>query len=158
MKIQSRPFGEIEIEEGRVITVHGGMFGFEGYERFVLVGVEEQKPFEWIQCVDEPSIAFVVIQPAVFMPHYQFSISDADKMSLGVQSEADLLCYIVCVIPEDMQKITVNLKGPIAVNPKTCQARQVISMVETHSVRHPLFEPKKDNPSAGTAPAAPAQG
>src|SRR3990167_3704542 len=90
MKIKSRPFGEIEIDETRIITVQGGMFGFEGFERFALVGVQEQKPFEWLQCIDEPGIAFVVIRPEAFMPAYQLQISEADKTALNVGSESEL--------------------------------------------------------------------
>lgn len=149
MKIQSRPFGEVEIDESKIITIQGGMFGFEGYDRFALIGVKEQQPFEWIQCVDEPSIAFVVIRPEAFMPGYQLSISEADKTALGIQSESDLLTYIVCVIPDDMRKITVNLKGPVVVHSKTLQARQVISLVESYSVRHPLFDGQKHAPGGG---------
>ncbi|OGH60302.1 MAG: hypothetical protein A3G34_09670 [Candidatus Lindowbacteria bacterium RIFCSPLOWO2_12_FULL_62_27] len=152
MKIKSRPFGEIEIDETRIITVQGGMFGFEGFERFALVGVQEQKPFEWLQCIDEPGIAFVVIRPEAFMPAYQLQISEADKTALNVGSESELLCYIVCVIPDDMRKITVNLKGPVVVHPKSMQARQVISQVEPYTVRHPLFDAQKDRA------AAPAEG
>lgn len=160
MKIKSRPFGEIDIDETKIITIQGGMFGFEGYDRFVLVGVQEQKPFEWIQCIDEPSIAFVVLRPDAFMPQYQLLLSDADKAALGVQSESELMSYLVCVIPEDMRNITVNLKGPVAVHPKTLQARQTISMVESYTVRHRLFEPPKDvvTPPAQPDPGAAAHG
>ena len=153
MKIQSRPFGEVEIEESRIITVQGGMFGFEGYERFVLVGVPEQKPFEWLQCVDEPTIAFVILRPDVFMPNYKLVMSDADKSALNVQSESELLCYAVCVIPDDMRKITVNLKGPVVIHPKTLRGRQVISLVEQYTVRHPLFDSQKDQSPAAAPPA-----
>lgn len=140
MKIQSRPFGEVDIDESKIITIQGGMFGFEGYERFVLIGVKEQLPFEWLQCVDEPSIAFVVIRPEAFMPQYQLQISEADRTALGVKTESELLTYIVCVIPDDMRKITVNLKGPVVVNSPAHQARQVISLVEAYTVRYPLFD------------------
>ena len=152
MKIQSRPFGEAEIDESRILTLQGGMFGFEGYEKFVLIGVPEQMPFEWLQSVDEPSLAFVVLRPETFMPNYQLLISEADKTSLGATSERDLLCYIVCVIPDDMKKITGNLKGPVVVNAKSLQGRQVISLVEHYTVRHPLFDPdrqKSDDPAPG---------
>lgn len=159
MKIKSRPFGEIEIDESKIITIHGGMFGFEGFERFVLIGVQEQKPFEWIQCVDEPSIAFVVLRPETFMPHYQLLLSDADKATLGVKSESELICYIICVIPDDMKKITVNLKGPVAVHPKTLRGKQAISIVEHYTVRHPLFEAQKDMSAKDSAAQnAPAEG
>lgn len=147
MKIQSRPFGEIEIDEKKVITIQGGMFGFEGYERFVLIGVPEQMPFEWIQSVDEPSLAFVLVRPESFMPQYKLVISDADKAALQIASDADIMCYVVCIIPDDMRKITVNLKGPVVINSKTLVARQVISLVESYSVRHPLFEQPKDKPA-----------
>ncbi len=144
MKIQSRPFGEIDVDESRIITLQGGMFGFEGYEKYVLVGVQDQKPFEWIQCVDEPSIAFVVLQPDAFMSGYQLSISEADKSALGVTAESDLLTYVICVIPDDMRKMTVNLKGPIVIHSKNRLGRQVISLVEQYTVRHPLFDLMKD--------------
>jgi flagellar assembly factor FliW len=144
MKIQSRPFGEVEIDENRILTIQGGMFGFEGYDRFVLIGVQEQKPFEWVQCVDEPTLAFVVLRPDTFMPGYQLVISDADKSALGVKSESELLCYVICVIPDDMKKITVNLKGPIVINSGTRQGRQTISLVENYTVRHALFDAAAD--------------
>lgn len=148
MKIKSRPFGEVEIDETKILTIQGGMFGFEGYEHFALIGVKEQQPFEWLQCVDEPSIAFVVMRPEAFMPAYQLLISEADKAVLGIKAESELLVYIVCVIPDDMRKITVNLKGPVVVHPGTRQGRQVISLVESYPVRHPLFDSQKDQAAA----------
>lgn len=151
MKIQSRPFGEVEIDETKLITIQGGMFGFEGFERFALIGVKEQHPFEWLQCVDEPSLAFVVLRPEAFMPAYQLLISEADKTALGVKSESELLTYIVCVIPDDMRKITVNLKGPVVVHPETRRSRQVISLVESYTVRHALFDIQKDKKAEGAA-------
>lgn len=151
MKIQSRPFGEIEIDEHRILTIQGGMFGFEGYDRFVLVGVREQQPFEWLQCVDEPTLAFVVLRPEMFMPNYHLQVSEADKVAVGVKSESELLCYVICVIPDDMKKITVNLKGPIVVHPATLQGRQVISLVEQYTVRHPLFDAARAAAPGGEA-------
>ena len=150
MKIESRPFGEIEIDEKKIITIKGGMFGFEGNERYALIGVDEQKPFQWLQCVDDPTIAFVVLEPESFMPTYVLKINAGDKAALGITSESELLTYIVAVIPDDMKKITVNLKGPVLVNPKTYTGKQVISDVDEYTVRHALFHPEASGQASGT--------
>jgi flagellar assembly factor FliW len=47
-----------------------------------------------------------------------------------------------------MKKITVNLKGPVVVNPKNYTGKQVISEVEQYTVRHELFHPEDSKQEA----------
>lgn len=140
MKIQTRPFGEVTIDPTKIISVQGGMFGFEGRERYVLLGSDDQKPFEWLQCVDDPTLAFVVMNPLSFMPAYRLEVAEGDLLAVGARTVRDVVCYIVCVIPDDMRKMTVNLKGPVIINELTRQSRQVISLVDDYTVRHRLFD------------------
>ena len=66
MKIDTKYFGEIEIDDGKIIHFENGIMGFEEYKDFTLLydSEAEKKPFfSWLQCVTEKSLAFPVVNP-----------------------------------------------------------------------------------------------
>ena len=66
MKVNTRLFGEIEVAEDRIITFTQGLMGFEEYTRYTLIYNSEKKGrIMWLQCLDEPQLAFTVsMQPS----------------------------------------------------------------------------------------------
>ncbi len=143
MKIDTRKFGEIEIDEKKIMTMPDGLLGFPGFERFVLIEDPKTVPFCWFQSVEGASLALVVINPFVFKPDYSFdlkSVMDARKWKDA--KEKELLVYVVVNISEngDAKKITANLMGPLVINPKANEAVQVVMPNSDYSHQHLIIE------------------
>jgi len=118
-------FGELELEEGKVIAMPDGMIGFSE-RRFIILNPENGGPFCWFQALDNPGLAFVVVDPVRFFPEYQVMLNreEIDKLQLEAGDTTVLLC-VVTMAP-DPRRITINLQGPIVVNPVAMIARQVV--------------------------------
>ena len=95
MKVQTTRFGTIEVQEDQVVTLVDGMLGFSGCGRFTIMTDEIGEPFKWFQSLDIPSLAFVVIDPAVILPNYHFSVRRDQIKQLEVDSVDDLQVYVI---------------------------------------------------------------
>ncbi|MBU0995482.1 MAG: flagellar assembly protein FliW [Proteobacteria bacterium] len=129
MKIKTRRFGEIEINEQKIISMpSGGMLGFRAHKRYVLLDREETRPFCWYQSVDDPDLAMIVIDPLLFQPDYSVDLQPAIReMEWEDMDKSNLVLYAVVNISDDEPPdITANLIGPVVINTKTCEAIQMV--------------------------------
>ena len=130
MKINTRKFGEIEIDEKKILTMPEGLPGFQGFERFVLIEDPKAAPFCWFQSVEESNLALIIMNPFLFKPDYKIDLEEFilirgwQKQDVSVE---DLLVYVVVNINQGSseKKITANLIGPIIINSKNNEAIQV---------------------------------
>src|SRR4051812_973540 len=70
IEIQTTRFGLLEVDAERILTFPRGLLGFPTYQRYALIQAGEDNYFFWLQCVDEPNLAFVVTDPAIFFKTY----------------------------------------------------------------------------------------
>ncbi|NPB09663.1 MAG: flagellar assembly protein FliW [Thermodesulfobacteria bacterium] len=138
MEIETTRFGKIEIDEKKIIFFPSGILGFPEAKRYVLIPHKEGSPFFWLQAIDVPELAFVVVDPKLFFPDYHPKLPLEAKKELHLH-EDDELCFltIVTIPKENPEEMTVNLLGPIAVNVSRKLAKQVV----LDSRRYPLREP-----------------
>lgn len=137
MKLNTRDFGEIEIEEKDIVTFAGPIFGFEQYRRFVFLYREEvSREFIWLQSVEEEALCFILVQPDLITDNYQPELPDETKNLLG---EGDYMCLLVVSLREPAKESTVNLKSPIIVNPALHKAAQFV-LEGNLPLRHPLLK------------------
>lgn len=140
MKIDTRNFGEIEIEEEKIISFPEGIPGFQDEKRFVIINnPDEENPFHWIQSVDNPNLAFVIINPFFIKPDYDIKLSSSTVEKLRIEDEKDVLVYTIVVVPEDIKKMTVNLAGPIVINGKERIGKQIILDNPKYNTKHYIF-------------------
>ncbi|HOV63301.1 MAG TPA: flagellar assembly protein FliW [Spirochaetia bacterium] len=144
MLIQSRPYGTIEVEERQQITFPEGLFGFEYLTKFVLLDAS-QKPFYWLQSLEEPEIAFILIDPRTFMPFYTPDVFDADLEAVGINpgDEDALIIFSIVTVPEQQDRMSANLLGPIIINRKNHLGRQCISNNPRWKTRHYILDELK---------------
>jgi len=158
MELQTRQFGVMEIGEEEVLMVPKGLLGFEGLERFVLVDVPECRPFRWLQCVDAPELAFVVVSPVIFFPDYKVVVHAKEVADIGVAQPSDVEVYVIVTIPEQFEQMSVNLQGPILVNRGNNKVKQIVLTDSAYSVQHSIvrqLERQQASPSA--KPVSPVQ-
>lgn len=121
-----------------LIQIPLGLLGFERFKSFTLVTNPVEEPFLWLQVVEEPKLAFLVMSPFVVVPDYQPEISEEDARSLGLQDQEEPLIFNIVTV-RGAQQATVNLKGPIVLNRRTLVAKQIIPLNAPNlPVAHPL--------------------
>jgi flagellar assembly factor FliW len=141
MKLETKYFGEIDYEREDVVTFAHGLFGFEEEKEFLLL------PFEGgegnllcLQSVQTRGLAFVAVNPLALCPDYDPELQPEELRELGVDHSYDLGYYALCAVKQPVAQSTVNLKCPVAVNPQTRAAQQVILETDRYQIRQPLGE------------------
>lgn len=142
MKIDTRDFGEVEIDENEIITFKQPIFGFEENTRYVFLfeqGISDH--FVWLQSVEEKDLCFILVNPTAVVKDYAPELPEQVKLMLG---EEECVWWLITVIPEVFQNSTVNLKSPVIVNPSRKCAAQVI-LEDDLPIRYPLTSEKGDS-------------
>jgi flagellar assembly factor FliW len=131
-------FGEIDVDESKIIDMRAGVIGFEHLKKFVLHIQDEKNPFWWFQSLDEAAIAFVVINPFIVKADYAPVIDDNDTKLLEIESADDVVLLTIVTIRQNPFSVSVNLRAPIVVNAKKKIAKQVILENAAYPVRYSL--------------------
>ena len=139
MLIQTKPYGKIDVDERQKIIFPFGILGFENLKNYVLMDAKQQ-PFYWLQSLDVPEIAFVLINPFVFRPDYSIDVPPEEMEDIELQTSEDPLVFAIVTIPENQSKMTANLQGPIIINRQNKLGRQAISSNQKWKTRHPILE------------------
>lgn len=142
MKAATRLFGEIEIDESKIITFEDGIIGFPDMKKFTLIFDEEKEgrpSISWLQSMDEPEIAFPVMDPQFVCEAYNPSVEDELLKNLGTIKEDNLYVLVTVTVPQDIKELAVNLKAPIVINTDTRKASQII-VEDDLPVRYRIYE------------------
>ena len=143
-KVNTVRFGEIEIDESKVVHFPQGIPAFEEEREFLIVPYDETSPYVFLQSLATPDLAFLMTMPFVFFPDYEFEIDDDTLKKLGITEQENLLIYVILTLPGGkVQEMTANLMAPIVVNTANMQARQVVLDKSRYTTKHRLF-PKKE--------------
>ena len=115
MKLSTRDFGIVEVDESEIVTFTGPIFGFESYRKFVFLYQEDiSEHFIWLQSVENPDLCFILVQPSLVMEPYEPRFPAEMQELLG---NGDYMCWLLVSIRDPFDQSTVNLKSPIVVNP-----------------------------------------
>ena len=119
MKANTRLFGEIEIEDEKLLELDNGIIGFPHMKHFTLIydsESENQNSIIWFQSMDEPQFALPVINPNYVKPDYNPIVNDELLTSLGEFKDEELVVLVTLKVPSNLKEMTVNLKAPIIIN------------------------------------------
>lgn len=138
MNVMTLRFGNIEIDEDRIIAMPDGMLGFAD-RRFIIISPDKYGQFFWLQSLDNPELAFVVTDPALFVQGYEVNLTpdESERIKLSPDSEAIILSVVT--MAHDVFDITLNLQGPIVVNHEKMLAKQIVLEEGKYLTKHPLF-------------------
>jgi flagellar assembly factor FliW len=139
MIIKTTRFGEIEIDESRAINFAEGIVGFPEDKKYVLMEHKPGSPFMWLQSLNSPGLAFVVMNPFQVFPDYLKDISPEEENTLKPGSNETVMIFSIVTIPSGRaDESTVNLMGPVVIDPEIKEGKQVILANSGYSHRHPL--------------------
>jgi flagellar assembly factor FliW len=118
-------FGALEVQPGRLVHFADGLFGFRACTQFALVPTPRSDSF-WLQSVDQPSLAFLLVDPFRVAPGFSVEIGDADLAAIDAASPGEVAVLAIVTLPRTAgESPTANLQGPLAINVRTALGRQV---------------------------------
>ncbi|GIW87215.1 MAG: flagellar assembly factor FliW [Isosphaeraceae bacterium] len=137
MNIVTTRFGTIRVAESELIRLIEGPIGFRSQTLFVLMPDPETPGLKWLQSATMPELAFGLVSPAVAVPDYRVELRPADLAALELDDERDAQVYLILNRAEP-GGLTVNLQGPLVVNPVRRLARQMVMTSSRYAIRYPL--------------------
>jgi flagellar assembly factor FliW len=133
MEIKSSFLGEQSIDPNTIINFPFGIPGFEDQTRFKLFHQEGENPLVfWLQSLDDESLVFSVAEASTFNINYNFTLTDAEEVILGIENDADTLILII-LHKDDSAQPTVKgaIKSPLVINStKRIGLQKVLQEVE----------------------------
>lgn len=134
-------FGSLDYADGDVFTFTEGLIGFSHCQRFILVQTQSKGSFRWLQSIEEPTLAFLVVDPTDYVRGYALEIEDEEAESLAIGPDTPTFVLTTASIPPARpQDMTINLAGPIVINAEARLGRQMIVDNEACPAKHRVFE------------------
>ncbi len=142
MRISTRDFGIIDLNESELLFFPEPIFGYEGLQHFALLSYEgEQNGISFLQSVERADVCFVVLDPEALNLPYEPTISKETAALLG--DVGPIALRLIAVIPNDFRNTTVNMKSPLVINTTNRLATQVI-LDEDFPLRMRLFDAQEE--------------
>ena len=147
MKIETKFFGAVEIDEAQIVEFAHGIPGFENDHQFAVLK-HDDSPFHVLQSVKRAELAFIIIELGKVVPDYEIDLPDEVVAELKLEKPEEALVCAIVVLPSDISQATVNLAAPLVINVKEKRGVQIILNNPAYGIKHPLFSPVQDLKSA----------
>jgi flagellar assembly factor FliW len=138
-ELDTTVFGKIEIEEERIIRFPHGLPGFEDHRSYILIPLEEDVPFSYLQSLDNPELSFLVTSPFYFYGNYEVVLSESLREDLQIVSEDQVVIVTVASVRDSLDSATINLLAPIIINLDTLLGKQIILHDSPYTTKHRLL-------------------
>lgn len=146
MKIETRYFGEVEIDIKEAVRFAQPIYGFEKLTNYALLSDSTISDcFLWLQSIDDRDICFILVDPSVLFYHYAPELTSEMLRQVGCTKAEDVVIRLVAVIPDEFTASTVNLKCPIVINTTGHCAAQIM-LEEDYPIRAPLVDSGEEAP------------
>lgn len=123
IRLETSRFGQLEVREEKIVSFPEGLVGFSNLNRFILID-HKDTPLKWLQAMDDPDIAFIVVSPNTIFEEYSLEVDKSVKNYLELDNEDDLAILVTMrVSGED---VIANFQGPILINSRTMKGVQVV--------------------------------
>jgi len=136
--VNTTRFGELTVPEEDVFTFKWGLPGFGFLRDFVVLAIENQKPYVWLQSLERAEIALPMIDPWALFDDYDPHLPSVTAAVMEIERPDDFCLMCICVVGPDAKEMTVNLLAPIVLNLRTRVGRQVMLEDCDYSVRTPV--------------------
>ncbi|MBI9016607.1 MAG: flagellar assembly protein FliW [Phycisphaerae bacterium] len=138
MRVNTTRFGEIEIDQQRIMNFPKGVLGFPDNSLYALLQTNNDGSFFWLQSIERPELAFVVCDPVLFIPDYQVPVKGDELQQIDLDSLKN--AQILIIVNKVGKSLTGNLQGPLVINVNNRQGKQLVLSEKKYSTRHPLME------------------
>lgn len=151
--LKTARFGEIKVDPDVILTFAQPIIGFAGQRQYVLLPGPHDATLKWLQSVETPDLAFLVVDPRAIVPDYRVDLTAQELGELEATSIDELEVYTLLVVPEDRSQVRTNLRAPILVNPKRRLARQAVLDRTDYPIQYFLAQAKQGTEARETTHA-----
>lgn len=159
MEIHTARFGTVRVRPTEVIAFPKGIPPFTALSRYCLIELASEAPVQWLQCLEEPALAFATVNPMLIAPDYEVEITEADARDLHLRGPDDAALLVLLAAHENPRRVTANLRAPIVINHVRRLGKQVILPAAHYSIQHVVCSDDdtiSTNPNAQEERSAPS--
>ncbi len=143
IKIETRDFGTIEVNDEDIYAFPSGLYAFEENKKFALLSPLGENVYPmWLQSLDDPALCFIVFNPTLIDGGFTVMLADNERSQLGLGEDDDASALVIAKVPADYKHTTVNMKSPIVVNKAKRRAIQVILPLD-YPFRMPVYDTRE---------------
>lgn len=147
--IETSRFGRIEVTEKELIGFPQGLLGFESQKQYALLPILQNPYFYWLQSTTDKDLAFLVVDPFVFFPDYEFNLADDLLERIKVTTLNQVAILTIVTVPQaGVKQATTNLVGPLVINLHDRLGVQVVLEGTGYTTKHLLFKKPSNNQNA----------
>jgi len=129
-------FGTFEADERDVVDMATPLAGFESCRRYLLLSAPNLAPFACLHGLDDPAPSFLVLDPRFVDAGYPCELDAGEYERVGASPDEALLWLGIVTV--DSHGATINLRAPVAINPKRMIGVQSIPPNSVYRIDHPL--------------------
>lgn len=148
MVIETLTWGSVEVAEEQIYHFAKGIPGFDEETEFALIDKEDGL-FVYLQSLKNPALAFLLTDPFVFYPSYEFEMPEGDREELELDSQVIVRCIVT--LKAQVEASTINLLAPIVLNPEKSLGKQVVLHQAGYQTKHPLWSEPASSAASGKA-------
>ena len=139
MIINTDYYGSIEYKQEELVTFPDGILGFPDLKEYLPLGLDEgDGSLLLLQSVEDPKIAFFLINPPALLADYNPVLQPEELSFLEAKDSSELSYYSICIVNGNYLDNIVNLKCPLVINPVTRKGIQVVLSGTEYGYRHSL--------------------
>ncbi|WHY61438.1 flagellar assembly protein FliW [Cytobacillus firmus] len=142
MNILTKFHGEQVINREDIIKFPTGIPGFFEEKEFYIFPLEGTELFV-LQSVKTTEIAFIVTDPFVLFPQYEFDLPEEAIEKLEIQLDKDVATFTILTVREPFRETTANLQAPIVINQTKKLGKQVILSQTPYQTKHKIMTPQE---------------
>ncbi|NLJ95905.1 MAG: flagellar assembly protein FliW [Clostridiales bacterium] len=143
MLIKTKHFGEVDLDQDKIIYFENGILGFEDYKKYTILYDNEdgERPdITWLQSIEEPLLAIPIISPFLIIPDYNPTVEDELLKPLGEITPDNLVVLVSITVPRDITQISANLRAPFVINSDTKKGSQIIVEESKYNIKYCFYE------------------
>jgi len=143
MNIQTKFHGEKEINTDEIIKFSSGIPGFLDAKEFIVLPIEGTDLYV-LQSIRSQQVAFIITDPFLIFPQYEFDLTQEAIEALEIQSENEVATFVILTVKEPFQETTANLQAPVIINLNGKLGKQIILTNTSYTIRHRIVTLEKE--------------
>ncbi|MCC6573968.1 MAG: flagellar assembly protein FliW [Planctomycetes bacterium] len=125
IRIETSRFGPMDVDASMVFSFPEGLIGLPHAQAFAILD-DANGPLQWMQSLDDPRLAFVIVEPVLFAPDYRVRVIPAELAAIELDRPEDSRVSVILSIPADPSQMTANLQGPLVFNTVRNLGKQLV--------------------------------
>ena len=124
--------------EADILTFDEGLIGLAHLRSMVLVRQPSIEPFLWLASIDDPTIAFLVVEPHTLFPVYEPHLPGAAHFRHYMDEGETPVVLGIAQIAANWKHSTINLRAPLFISSRTMSGAQIALIESPYRLNEPL--------------------